>query len=94
MKELSAVMGHVGGMRRFGAAALDLAYVACGRLDAYWERGVNSWDVSAGMLLIREAGGYLSDVDGGTDPLNAGSIACGNETLHRELLKLLKSAKR
>jgi myo-inositol-1(or 4)-monophosphatase len=50
--------------------------------------------VSAGMLLIREAGGYLSDVDGGTDPLNAGSIACGNETLHRELLKLLKSAKR
>ena len=59
MKELMAVMGNVGGMRRLGAAALDLAYVACGRLDAYWERGVNSWDVSAGMLLVREAGGYL-----------------------------------
>ena len=94
MKELMAVMGNVGGMRRLGAAALDLAYVACGRLDAYWERGVNSWDVSAGMLLVREAGGYLSDVDGGGDPLNARSIACGNEALHRELLKLLKSAKR
>ena len=75
-----AVMGNVGGMRRLGAAALDLAYVACGRFDAYWERGVNSWDVSAGMLLVREAGGYVSDADGGSDPLNAGSIACGNES--------------
>ena len=59
------------GMRRIGAAALDLAYVACGRLDAFWERGLNSWDFAAGMVLIREAGGYISDADGGSDPLNA-----------------------
>ncbi|WP_210496774.1 inositol monophosphatase family protein [Microvirga antarctica] len=94
IKELSAVMGNVGGMRRFGAAALDLAYVACGRLDAYWERGLNSWDVAAGLLMIREAGGYLSDADGGPDPLVTGSVVCGNEVMHRELLKLLKTAKR
>jgi myo-inositol-1(or 4)-monophosphatase len=81
-------------MRRLGAAALDLAYVACGRVDAYWERGLNSWDVAAGLILIREAGGYVSEADGGSDPLTKGSVACGNEVLHRELLKLLKQARR
>lgn len=93
MREAVAVMAQVGGMRRMGAAALDLAYVACGRFDAYWERGLNSWDVSAGILLIREAGGFVSDADGGSDPLKKGSICCGNEIMHRELLKLLKKAK-
>jgi myo-inositol-1(or 4)-monophosphatase len=93
LKEAAAVMGQVGGMRRLGAAALDLAYVACGRLDAYWERGVNSWDVAAGIIMIREAGGYVSDADGGSDSLTKGSIACGNEIMHRELLKLLKKSK-
>ena len=93
LREAAAVMAQVGGMRRLGAAALDLAYVACGRFDAYWERGLNSWDVAAGILLIREAGGFVSDADGGSDPLTAGCIACGNETMHRELLKLLKKAK-
>jgi len=93
LREAAAVMGHVGGMRRMGAAALDLAYVACGRLDAYWERGLNSWDMAAGILMIREAGGFVSDADGGSDPLSKGTVACGNETTHRELLKLLKKAK-
>lgn len=93
LRESALVMGYAGGMRRWGAAALDLAYVACGRLDAYWERGLNSWDVSAGILLVREAGGYTSDADGGSNPLVAGSVACGNEILHRELVKLLKKAK-
>jgi myo-inositol-1(or 4)-monophosphatase len=93
LREAAAVMGYVGGMRRLGAAALDLAYVACGRQDAYWERGLNSWDIAAGILMIREAGGYISDADGGSDPLAKGSVACGNEFTHRELLKLLKKAK-
>jgi myo-inositol-1(or 4)-monophosphatase len=93
LREAASVMGHVGGMRRLGAAALDLAYVACGRVDAYWERGLNSWDIAAGILMIREAGGFVSDADGGSDPLAKGSIACGNEFTHRELLKLLKKAK-
>ncbi|MCB8822364.1 inositol monophosphatase family protein [Microvirga rosea] len=93
LRESSVVMGYAGGMRRWGAAALDLAYVACGRLDAYWERGLNSWDVSAGILMIREAGGFISDADGGPNPLATGSVACGNEVLHRELLALLKKSK-
>jgi myo-inositol-1(or 4)-monophosphatase len=94
LREASVVMAHVGGMRRLGAAALDLAYVACGRIDAYWERGLNSWDMAAGLVLLREAGGFVSDADGGPNPMATGSIACGNETLHRELLKLLKAAPR
>ncbi|MGO4573609.1 inositol monophosphatase family protein [Microvirga sp. 2TAF3] len=93
LRESASVMGYAGGMRRWGAAALDLAYVACGRLDAYWERGLNSWDIAAGILVIREAGGFISDADGGSNPLATGSVACGNEILHRELLKLLKKAK-
>jgi myo-inositol-1(or 4)-monophosphatase len=68
LREMAAVMGHVGGLRRWGAAALDMAYVACGRFDGYWERGVNSWDIAAGILMIREAGGYVSDADGGSEP--------------------------
>ncbi len=94
LKEAATVMAQVGGMRRLGSAALDLAYVACGRADAYWERGLNSWDMAAGMILIREAGGFVSDADGGSDPLKTQTIACGNETLHRELLKLIKQANR
>ncbi len=93
LRETASVMGHVGGMRRLGAAALDLAYVACGRVDAYWERGLNTWDIAAGILMIREAGGFVSDADGGSAPLTKGSVACGNEIIHRELLKLLKKAK-
>ncbi len=93
LRETASVMGFVGGMRRWGAAALDLAYVACGRFDAYWERGLNSWDMAAGLLMVREAGGFVSDADGGNDPLAKGSVACGNEFMHRELLKLLKTAK-
>ena len=93
LREAALVMAQAGGMRRLGSAALDLAYVACGRVDAYWERGLNSWDIAAGIVLIREAGGYISDADGGSDPLQTQSIACGNEVMHRELLKLLKKAK-
>jgi myo-inositol-1(or 4)-monophosphatase len=94
LREAAAVMGSVGGMRRLGAAALDLAYVACGRVDAYWERGLNTWDMAAGLILIREAGGYVSDAEGGSNPMAKGTIACGNEGLHRDLLKLLKQATR
>jgi myo-inositol-1(or 4)-monophosphatase len=94
VKEAAAVMGATAGLRRLGAAALDIAYVACGRLDAYWERNIRSWDMAAGIVLVREAGGFVSDADGGEEPLSAGSIACGNEALHGELLKLLRNARR
>ncbi len=94
LKELTVVMAAAGGLRRLGSAALDLAFVACGRTDAYWERDLNSWDLAAGLVILREAGAFVSDADGGPDPLAAGSVACGNETLHRELLKLLRHANR
>jgi myo-inositol-1(or 4)-monophosphatase len=94
LREAAVVMAHAGGMRRLGSAALDLAYVACGRVDAYWERGLNSWDMAAGIVLIREAGGFVSDADGGSNPLATQTIACGNEALHRELVKLIKQANR
>ncbi len=63
--ELAAVMNVTAGVRRFGAASLDLAYVAAGRFDGYWERGINAWDVAAGILLVKEAGGVVTDLNGG-----------------------------
>ena len=92
LRELGAVMGATSGVRRFGAAALDLAYVAAGRFDGFWERGLKAWDMAAGILLVREAGGFVSDLDGGSRALEAGHILAANETLHPQLLKLLKAA--
>jgi myo-inositol-1(or 4)-monophosphatase len=92
LREAAVLMGQAGSLRRLGSAALDLAYVASGRLDAFWERGLGTWDMAAGMALVREAGGFVSDADGGSDPLSKGTIACGNETLQRELVRLLKQA--
>ena len=78
--------------RRFGSAALDLAWTAAGRLDIYWERNLSPWDMAAGILLVREAGGYVSDCNGHDAMLPSGDIVAGNETMHRELLSLLKIA--
>jgi myo-inositol-1(or 4)-monophosphatase len=90
--EIAAAQQAFAGLRRYGAATLDLAWVAAGRLDAYWERDLSPWDLAAGLLLVREAGGFVSTVKGGDDILTAGSVAAGNETMHRELLRLLKEA--
>ncbi len=92
LKEVAAVMAISGGTRRFGSAALDLAYVACGRTDLYWERDLQTWDIAAGIILVREAGGFVSSADGGAEPLSARSVACGNEVLQRELVALLRKA--
>jgi myo-inositol-1(or 4)-monophosphatase len=91
-RETNAVQGHVAGLRRFGAAALDLAWVAAGRLDGYWERDIKPWDMAAGLLIVREAGGFVSDCDGADEMMAKGHIVAGNETIHKELLKALKSA--
>jgi myo-inositol-1(or 4)-monophosphatase len=88
-----AVQDKVAGMRRFGAAALDLAWVAAGRLDAYWERSLSPWDMAAGIALVREAGGFATDLDGRDDMLKTGGILAGNADIHRELLLLLKQAR-
>jgi myo-inositol-1(or 4)-monophosphatase len=90
--EFAAVQGQVAGLRRFGAAALDLAWTAAGRLDLYWERNLAAWDLAAGVILVREAGGYVTDLDGGEDVLDKGDVIAGNETLHRMLLSVLSKA--
>ena len=89
--ELSNVIARVANVRRFGAVSLDLALVAAGKLDGFWERGLNAWDVAAGIVLLREAGGYISDADGGDLMLSRGSICTGNEHIHRALLPLLRA---
>ena len=89
-QELSAIQPQVAGLRRFGAAALDLAWVAAGRLDGYWERNLSSWDMAAGMVLVREAGGFVTDIEGDDKIFETRDIIAGNDYIHRELVKILK----
>jgi myo-inositol-1(or 4)-monophosphatase len=88
--EHNAVQDRVAGLRRLGAAALDLAWVAAGRFDAYWERGLSPWDMAAGIALVREAGGFVTDLDGRDAMLTTGGILAGNEAIQRDLLRVLK----
>jgi myo-inositol-1(or 4)-monophosphatase len=90
--EHTAIQNKVAGLRRFGAAALDLAWVAAGRVDAYWERGLSPWDMAGGIALVREAGGFVTDLDGREDMIKTGGILAANEDIHRELLRTLKDA--
>ena len=83
-RTLVAIMPQVAGIRRFGAAALDLAWVAAGRYDGYWELGIKPWDMAAGLLLVREAGGYATST-GDEDPRDSGNIVAGNPHLHAKL---------
>jgi myo-inositol-1(or 4)-monophosphatase len=89
---MAHVMAYTAGIRRYGAAALDLAYVAAGRFDIYWERGLSSWDIAAGAILVREAGGYISDVNGRDTYMGTGNVLAGNEAMQKELIGLLKKA--
>jgi myo-inositol-1(or 4)-monophosphatase len=91
--EMAEVMNVTAGIRRFGAASLDMAFVAAGRFDGFWEHSLQAWDVAAGIVLVREAGGMISDLGGGAEMLAKGSILATNEYLHPQLLKLLKSVK-
>jgi myo-inositol-1(or 4)-monophosphatase len=93
LKELHQVSQKVAGVRRFGSAALDLAWVAAGRYDGYWERDLSPWDLAAGTLLVTEAGGKVTNADGGEDVLGAGSVCAGNLDIHPQLLERLRAAK-
>lgn len=84
-----ALFGQVGDMRRAGSAALDLAYIAAGRVDGFWELGLNLWDMAAGELLVTEAGGRVSDWTGGTAHRETGWIAAGSPAVHRVLVETL-----
>lgn len=92
--EMTAMQARVAGLRRFGAASLDLAYVAAGRLDGYWERNLKPWDMAAGIIMIREAGGVVSDIQTPGDALASGDVVCGNENIHAELTKILRPLKK
>ena len=92
LKELHSVSQRVAGVRRFGAAALDLAWVAAGRYDGYWERDLSKWDVAAGILLVTEAGGRVTTADGEDDVLGTGSVCAGNLELQPQLLERLRQA--
>ncbi len=89
-----AVAPHVAGIRRYGAASLDLAWVAAGRFDGYWESDLQPWDVAAGMLLVREAGGFLTDFRGGDRAMERSEFLAGNDAMHSKLHKLVAGALR
>jgi myo-inositol-1(or 4)-monophosphatase len=91
LDQFAAVMGAASGVRRAGAAALDLVDVAAGRFDAFWELSLAPWDVAAGVVLVREAGGVVTTLDGSDDVLQHGSVVAGNPTMHRWLLELLRA---
>ncbi len=92
LAQLDLMMNEVAGIRRFGSAALDLAYVAAGRYDAFWEYGLSPWDSAAGLILVTEAGGFVSEVDGGANPVFGKSILASNGTLSHPIRELLRRA--
>jgi myo-inositol-1(or 4)-monophosphatase len=89
-KSIEVLAGQCAGIRRAGAASLDLAYVAAGRLDAFWEIGLESWDIAAGSLLVREAGGLVADIDASDRYLESGNIVCGNPKCFKAVLQVTK----
>ena len=92
LKELHQVSQRVAGVRRFGSAALDLAWVAAGRYDGYWERDLKAWDIAAGVLLVSEAGGKVTNAEGGEDILGSGSVVAGNLDIHPLVVDRLRAA--
>jgi len=93
-KELNAMVPKVAAIRRFGAASLDLAWVAAGRFDGYWEHGLQPWDVAAGILMVREAGGFVTDISGGDRLLDSKGIIAANADLLPQLQDVLRKARR
>ena len=93
-KIYQALAPEVAGIRRFGAAALDLAWVAAGRYEGFWESGLKSWDTAAGCLLVREAGGFVTDWRGVSQPICDVQVLAGNDALHSKLHKVLAGALR
>lgn len=89
-KGFNKIFMQSGDIRRSGSAALDLAYVASGRYDGYWERGIKPWDIAAGELLVRESGGLVTDFAGGNDPMHKGEIVAGSPKVVQTLVKYLK----
>ena len=92
LRDLARLMPVCSGVRRIGAAALDLAYVAGGRFDGFWERRLKAWDIAAGILLVREAGGFVEPIAQGGDILDDGSLICANEAIFDQFAKVVRAA--
>jgi myo-inositol-1(or 4)-monophosphatase len=90
LRMFKSVTMATSGIRRPGAAALDLAWVACGRIDGFWEIGLSPWDIAAGALLVREAGGLIGDLDGNEGFMDSGRVAASNPKIFNSLLQVLK----
>ncbi len=90
LRQCSSMMFDVAGVRRTGSAACDLSWVAAGRFDGYWETRLNPWDLAGGIVLVREAGGFVCDINGQQDMLGTGSVVCGNENIQDHMLDVLK----
>ena len=90
--QLAALMPRTAGVRRWGTASLDLAYVAAGRFDGFWERGLHAWDVAAGSLLVREAGGFVGTIEGEGSPVDDRSIVAANANVFETLRSALREA--
>ncbi|MBT4711763.1 MAG: inositol monophosphatase [Alphaproteobacteria bacterium] len=93
LEQLAAMMEITSGIRRFGSAALDLAWVAAGRFDGYWEGGLRPWDMAAGIIIVQEAGGIVTEVSGGTKMLESGSILAANPDMQENMGEVLRRAK-
>ena len=93
-REFAVEQEKVAGLRRFGAASIDLAWVDAGRFDGFWERDLGPWDMAAGLLMVREAGGFVTDLDGGDAIMAKHQIVAGNEFMHKALLALIGEAAR
>ncbi|MGI9390224.1 MAG: inositol monophosphatase family protein [Boseongicola sp.] len=91
IQDLARLLPMTAGVRRWGAAALDLAYVAAGRFDGFWERKLSVWDVAAGVLIVREAGGLVEGVERGTDPLKAGNVLAAAEPIFDTFAKVIRA---
>ncbi|MBN8942534.1 MAG: inositol monophosphatase [Rhizobiales bacterium] len=92
--EQKIVQSRFGGVRAMGACSLDLAYVASGRFDGFWERGISPWDIAAGIVIVREAGGFVTDCDGFDNMLINGTVCAGNEPIQKALLGAVKEGQK
>lgn len=91
LQDLARLMPECAGVRRFGAAALDLAYVAAGRYEGYWERGLHAWDIAAGLLIVTEAGGFVSAISEGNRPLEHGEVIAANAEIFDRFAKVIRN---
>lgn len=92
IRELAGVMPRCSGVRRLGSAALDLAFVAAGRMEGFWERNLSPWDIAAGIILVRESGGYVTAPDGSSAIFESRAVIAGNEVAHETLRKIIAGA--